>query len=87
MPHVYHVRQKVPNAVCVDRQTKWGNPFVIGRDGSRNEVCDKYEKWFWTQPHLVAALSELRGRDLECWCSPQRCHGDFLLREANKENG
>lgn len=85
MARVYNVHSKQPGAVRIDRSTKWGNPFVIGRDGNRDEVCDKYEKWFWKQPQLVAALPELRGKDLECWCHPLRCHGDFLLREANKE--
>ena len=27
--------------VKVDRQSKWGNPFVIGRDGHRREVVRK----------------------------------------------
>jgi hypothetical protein len=29
------------------------------------------------------ALSELRGRDLVCWCAPLLCHGDVLLALAN----
>ena len=27
------------------------------------------------QPKLLAALPELRGRDLVCWCAPLPCHG------------
>jgi hypothetical protein len=32
----------------------------------------------------MAALHELAGRDLVCWCAPLPCHGDVLLRLANK---
>jgi hypothetical protein len=31
----------------------------------------------------MAALDELRGKDLACWCTPLACHGDVLLRLAN----
>lgn len=69
--------------VYIGRPTKWGNPFVIGRDGSREEVIKKYEEWLQHQPGLLAQLPELRGKDLLCWCAPQPCHGDVLLRLAN----
>ena len=71
------------NAVFIGRPSKWGNPFVIGRDGTREEVIAKYERWLADQPHLLRALDELRGKDLVCYCSPEACHGDVLLRLAN----
>lgn len=71
--------------VRIDRQTKWGNPYVIGRDGSRSEVIRKFEKYLKTKPELLAALPELTGKVLGCWCAPQACHGDVLVRLANKE--
>ena len=55
--------------VYIGRPSKWGNPFVIGRDGSRAEVVAKYRAWIVTQPALMNALEELRGRDLVCWRS------------------
>ncbi len=66
------------------KATKWANPFKIGRDGTREEVVQKYRVWIMTQPHLMAALSELRGLDLACWCAPLRCHADVLLESANQ---
>ena len=33
---------------------------------------------------LMAALPELRGKDLLCWCAPEAYHGDLLLRLANE---
>ena len=43
-----------------------GQPFVIGHDGSRDEVIAKYRAWIVRQPALMAALHELRGKDLVC---------------------
>ena len=70
--------------VYIGRPSKWGNPFVIGRDGSRAEVVAKYRAWIVTQPALMNALEELRGRDLVCWCAPLACHGDVLNDLANR---
>ncbi|WP_442237842.1 DUF4326 domain-containing protein [Rhodopseudomonas pseudopalustris] len=70
--------------VYIGRPSKWGNPFVIGRDGSRAEVVAKYRAWIVTQPALMNALEELRGRDLVCWCAPLACHGDVLIDLANR---
>lgn len=72
-----------PGAALVDRRTKWGNPFKIGRDGDRDEVVRRYRAWVVTRPDLMAALVELRGRDLVCWCAPEACHADVLLELAN----
>lgn len=71
------------DAVYIGRPSKWGNPFVIGKDGTREEVIQKYEAWIKTQP-LMNALHELRGKDLVCWCAPEACHGDVLIRLANE---
>lgn len=70
--------------VYIGRPGKWGNPFVIGRDGSRAEVIAKYRAWLASQPELLDALDELRGKDLVCWCAPQACHGDVLIELANR---
>ena len=70
-------------AVYVGRPSRWGNPFRIGRDGSRAEAIAKYEAWVLERSDLLAALPTLRGRDLACWCAPLPCHADVLLRLAN----
>lgn len=70
--------------VYIGRPSKWGNPFVIGRDGSRADVIAKYRAWIVAQPALMNALDELRGRDLVCWCAPLACHGDVLIELANR---
>jgi hypothetical protein len=69
------------------RPGKWGNPFVIGRDGDRAEVLAKHKKWIVRQAGHMAALGELTGRDLVCCCAPLGCHCHTLLRLANPWTG
>jgi hypothetical protein len=72
--------KKEPFDVYIGRPSKWGNPFSIGKDGTREEVIAKYEEWILTQQHLLDALPELKDKTLGCWCSPQACHGDVLIK-------
>ena len=69
--------------VYVGRPSKWGNPFKVGRDGTRAEVIVHYRAWLPFQPHLIEALPELRGKVLGCWCAPLPCHADVLEELAN----
>ena len=71
------------------RGSKWGNPFVIGKDGNRTEVLSAYALWVRRQPELMASLEELRGKALGCWCveepvtevrAEKVCHGEVLLQ-------
>lgn len=72
--------------VYCGRGSPWGNPFVIGKDGTRDEVCDKYEDYAETMPDLATAMKEqLKGKNLICFCKPCRCHCDTILRIANEE--
>lgn len=68
--------------VYIARPSKWGNPFSIGRDGTREEVCEKYIEWFTQQYNLIDDLDELIDKTLGCWCAPKQCHGDFLVEQA-----
>ena len=66
--------------VYIGRPSKWGNPFVIGKDGNRGEVVRKYTAWAEQQGLREAAKRELKGKVLACWCAPLSCHGDVLHR-------
>ena len=65
-----------------------GNPFVIGRDGTREEVIDKYSLWLFDQleyensPITLHKLADLNGKVLGCFCKPKECHGDVLVRAS-----
>lgn len=71
-------------AVYVGRPSKYGNPFVIGKDGTREEVLEKYRKYIYSNQQLLDEIqSELVGKDLVCFCAPLPCHANILLRIAN----
>lgn len=67
--------------VYIGRPGKWGNPFVIGKDGTREDVVSKYKEWVQEQ---ALDFKELKGKVLGCWCKPHACHGDVLVDFANK---
>ncbi len=90
--------RKPEGAVVVSRPSKWGNPFTVagarnaGFTGSQAELNARCAGMFgnamlrglpvvaWHLEHI----SELRGKDLLCWCAlDQPCHADTLLDLAN----
>ena len=73
--------------VYIGRPSPWGNPFVIGKDGSREEVIEKYKVWLDSQPYLLSKIHELQGKVLGCHCAPRPCHGNWLAELANEESG
>ena len=85
MAHVLNKRlHGIPPGACyIGRSSPLGNPFIIGRDGTRNDVVAKYRQWLWQQmqsdPSILRLVAELEGRDLVCWCAPLPCHGDVLV--------
>lgn len=86
MKSVVHCKKDLFD-VYIGRPSKWGNPFVIGRDGTREQVIQKFESYLKDSPHLIKDLSELEGKTLGCYCSPLPCHGDVLVKFLmNKED-
>ena len=96
MPKVVHCK-KAPTGtfVYVGRPTKWGNKFTHRKYtkaefivGSREEAVNAYEDWLMKpeQDCLRDSIrTELKGKDLGCWCAPKLCHASILLKVANKE--
>jgi hypothetical protein len=87
---IVHVKQ-LPYDVYIGREyddlpaSKWGNPFKIGKDGTREEVIAKYEQYLVQNYQLMESLNELRGKTLGCWCKTKEnpdcpCHGDILVK-------
>jgi len=72
--------------IYIGRPSKWGNPFQIGNDGTREEVIEKFRNWILTQPNLLKDLHEIKGKTLGCWCKPKRCHGDILVELIKTSN-
>jgi len=76
--------KKEASDVYIGRGSKWGNPFSIGRDGTRAEVIEKYRRYLELSPKLLADLHQLKGKRLGCFCKPMGCHGDVLVEFIEK---
>ena len=61
---------------------RWGNPFVIGKHGSRQEVVAAHRLLLavqvWRGEVPEAELLDLDGCRVGCHCAPQPCHVDNL---------
>jgi len=86
MTKVVHCK-KTSYDVYIGRGSKWGNPYKIGEDGTREEVIAKYETYIMNKPKLLADIHELKGKVLGCYCKPKGCHGDILARLAEGGQG
>jgi len=67
--------------IFIGRPSKFGNPFVLGQDGTRSEVIAKFEQYLRTHPELDQLLDELDGKRIACFCSvEQKCHADVYIK-------
>ena len=101
---------KLPeNTRCVNRGTKWGNPFKVLFESGQWVVKDEngnyyggtflekeiasekavecYSQWIDGQIEMKRLdLSELKGKNLACFCSlSSPCHADYLLKLLNQK--
>lgn len=87
MTRVVHCK-KEPYDVYIGRPSKFGNPFVVGVDGTRSRCVEMYAEWVVTQHDLLNDIKSLKGLVLGCWCKKngnEPCHGDIIARIADKE--
>ena len=70
--------KKEPYDIYIGRGSIWGNPFIVGKDGTREEVISKYEAYIMNSKKLIDQLHTLVNKTLGCWCKPEACHGDIL---------
>jgi hypothetical protein len=72
---------KINRFARIDRNTVWGNPFIINEDGNRDTVCNSFEfHYLPNKPGLMKKVDTLKGKALGCWCAPLNCHGNSLKR-------
>lgn len=66
----------------------WANPYKITENQSREDVLKLYleymEKKLESDNNLVDELLKLKGKKLGCWCKPECCHGDILIKLIEK---
>ena len=90
MPRIVNLKHEpgavARGAVRIDRRTRWGNPYRIGPDGTRDEVIARYRAHLWRRIRsgeiALADLAAIDGCVYACWRHPRPCHGTVLARAA-----
>jgi hypothetical protein len=84
--------------IKIDRSSTLGNPFYMSNEGSRDEVCDKYQIYFdkiikegqnshfINELRRIYRLSKTKNIALGCWCYPKRCHAQTIISFFNTFN-
>ena len=66
----------------------WANPYKITSELPREKVLELYsvyiEEKIKNNNNLIHELLKLKGKTLGCWCKPECCHGDILIRLIEK---
>lgn len=73
----------IDNVRFPDESSIWANPFKITKEIGREECIEQYEKYIRKKiidENLIEELLKLKGKKLGCWCKPEKCHGDVLLK-------
>ncbi len=75
-------KNKEPFDHYCGRPSIFGNPFVIGKDGTRDEVIEKYRVYFYDRIRIDAnfrsEVLKLKDKTLGCFCKPLACHLDII---------
>jgi hypothetical protein len=68
--------------VYIGRPGPYGNPFVLTKKTTREEVIRKFAIWFKKKlaqdPEYKTQVHKLKGKALGCFCAPLPCHGDII---------
>lgn len=86
--NIHHDRWR--KHIYIGRGSAFGNPYVIGKDEDREEVIEKYKKWFYKRinnERFLKQVLELKGEVLGCYCHPLPCHGDIIIEFLNNYTG
>lgn len=73
--------------IYIGRPTIYGNPYEIGKDGTREEVVSKYREYFLERMEIDllfrTSILAVSGKRLGCFCKPRACHGDVICEYLN----
>lgn len=78
-----YIGREIKNEHHFFEKSKWHNPFKA-KDYPDQDVVAMYENYI-TSTELYNQLEELDGLILGCWCKPNKCHGDVLIRLLNEK--
>ena len=72
------------------RGSIFGNPYILGRDGSREQVIERYKEWFeflLRSKFVKTQLFLMQGKRLGCHCKQKgrevACHVDIIADYIN----
>lgn len=78
------------NVVIIDKKrfpnisSPFCNPYKEGKDGTLDQIIQKYEIYIRDKidkdENLKQQLIDMYGKNLGCWCKPEKCHGDILVK-------
>ena len=58
----------------------WANPFKRTKGLAPGSTLLAYEQYVRSNPNLMHRIPLLAGKTLGCWCKPNPCHGDVLVK-------
>lgn len=87
----YKVNMEDSDIVYIGRGSHWGNPFshkegtkAFHKVDTREQAIYMYRLHLWERISKGEVTKEmllaLDGKRLACYCAPQSCHGDIILR-------
>lgn len=77
---VVHCKRE-PYTHYIGRPGPLGNQYRIGYDGNREQVILFFEDLARKSALLQRLIKELpEDAVLGCWCAPQSCHGDVIVK-------
>ena len=57
---------------------------ILTQVGGVEECLRLYEERVRNTSNLFNSISELEGLELGCWCKPNYCHGEVLIKLYNE---
>lgn len=78
MPNTLYIGRKMTFYVPGTYESKWANPYSIKKYDLETSL-KKYEEHI-RNSELYNQLHELDNLELGCWCKPNKCHGDILIK-------
>lgn len=85
---VVNIRSGQPFDVYMGRGGPFGNAYVLGPDGDRQEVIRKFRIDFYERLKFDAAwkklVDALQGKRLACHCAPLECHVDVYVEYLDR---
>lgn len=77
-------KENIPTGVTyIGRKSKYGNNFIIGIHGTREECIEKFKKDLKERIQsgeiTLEFLADLYNKPLLCHCYPDPCHGEVWI--------